>query len=486
VTVKRILAAAALVLVLAAFFGLYSTRLWDVDFWWHLAFGRVIVQTTALPVGDPFGVYPTVTGAGSTILKGYWLFQALFYAVFEGLGAGGIVALKAGILTSCLLVLHRRAISAGAHAAAAYLVTVLAGLVLTSFTGERPQLASFLFAGIVFLLLDRYRADGRERWLYGLPPLMLLWANCHGGVLLGAVLIAGFALALTVERWRAGSGDGGRARNVFLGIAGLSVAMAFASPVGWNVALTVLQQEGSTIRNRVSEYASPLELWRTVGLVQFYPYVLLVALALLSLYPLLRERRLPEAALILILAALGMRAYRYVPFFLLVGGPYVAAGLTRLGDRLLQRLPAIDALVAGAAAVAILLGARSGAMFQSGIEEERYPTGAVARLREAGAAGRVLTSFEWGGYVIWNLGGKLRPYVDSRNLDAAKFARYTHMIWATAQGLDVLARERFDYALVPRVSFVTRERYPLGAALSADPRWVLVYQDPKAMLFAAR
>jgi hypothetical protein len=409
--------------------------------------------------------------------------------VISTLGVGGIIALKAAILVGALLVLHRRAAAAGAHPAATWGVTVLAGLTLTKYDGERPQLLSFLFAALLFLLVERWRDGGGRRWLFAVPPLMLAWANCHGGSVLGAALLAAWAGLLVVER--RGAWPRGELR-LFLGVAAASAVLSLASPVGGDVLVTILGREGNAaIQGRVSEYASPLQLFRETGYWQFLPYAAFTGLALVSLLPMLRGRRWGEGALVLLLAALSARAFRYAPFLLLVAGPWVARGLTELPGRWRRVLPwgaAGDGAVAALAAVALAVGTACGAMFHFRVSEGRFPEQAVKALVDGGARGRVLTSFAWGTYVAWYLPGQLRPYVDSRVLafDVERFDRYTHMLYATPDGLDLLGRERFDFVLLPLASPWTGEGYPLLDVLRRDPRWALAHEDGTAALFVPR
>ena len=47
----------ALAALLVAFFGYFSVKVWDIDFWWHIAAGRNILATGTIPSVDPFGMY---------------------------------------------------------------------------------------------------------------------------------------------------------------------------------------------------------------------------------------------------------------------------------------------------------------------------------------------------------------------------------------------------------------------------------------------
>jgi hypothetical protein len=483
VTSRRLLAVSALGLLLLAFLALYTGEIWDPDLWWHLATGRHIVATGSIPSVDPFGVYTQTDPRALTILRCYWVMQVLLYGAAERLGIAGIIALRAAFLLGCLVVLHRRA-TALAHAAPSFLVVALAGLTLASFTNERPQLASFLLAGLVFLFLDRYEEEGREAWLYSVPATMLLWANCHGGVVLGAVLLLVYGAARIGTRWSAWAAGARRERNVFLTVMAVSLVLTLASPAGWNPFITVVQLEGTEFKHRVSEYASPLQLWRS-GMFDARWYAALLALAFPATLALLRDRQFGRAALVVLLGALSAGTYRYIPFFVLVAGPYVASGLARLAARVLPSERLVHAVVAFGAATALVIGIRDGSLFQGGVRQDAFPAGAVEELRSRGATGKMLSSFEWGGYVLWELGGRVRPYMDSRNLDMEKFARYTNLIWATPVGLRIFEDERFDLVLLPRGNRFTGEEYPLHRLLLLDPRWRLAREDANGRLFVS-
>ena len=201
---------------------------------------------------------------------------------------------------------------------------------------------------------------------------------------------------------------------------------------------------------------------------------------------LVRERRLERAALVLLLGGLSLTAFRYLPFFVLGAGPYVAVGLSRLSPRLLPASSLVEAVVAAGSAAALVLGVRGEWMFQRGVREGSVPLDAVAYLERAHASGKVLSAFEWGGYVIWGTEARVRPFVDARNLDERKFAEYTHMIWATQDGLRYFAREGFDYVLLPPGNRFTGEAYPLNVLLMRDAGWRLAYSDGTGFLFASR
>ena len=105
---KKFLKYFALAAILITFLGFFATRIWDVDFWWHISSGKYIVETRSLPDSDPFSVYTTAGARDNTILKSNWLGQVILFQVFNDFGEDGVILLKAAILTICLLIVYLR------------------------------------------------------------------------------------------------------------------------------------------------------------------------------------------------------------------------------------------------------------------------------------------------------------------------------------------------------------------------------------------
>ena len=83
----------------------------------------------------------------------------------------------------------------------------------------RPQLFSSVLFALLLLALSE-AARGRTRALIGVPVIMALWVNLHGGWLVGLGTLAIWLAVALVE-----PGQDWRRRAVFLGT-GLTAAMA--------------------------------------------------------------------------------------------------------------------------------------------------------------------------------------------------------------------------------------------------------------------
>ncbi|MEK7811570.1 MAG: hypothetical protein AAB278_07125, partial [Pseudomonadota bacterium] len=179
----------ALAALLVTFFGFFAVKVWDIDFWWHIAAGRNILETGVIPSVDPFGVYDAANVTGQTILKSQWLGQVLLYSIYRWFDLDGIILFRAALLTLCLAIVYLRCRLAGAVGLFSFAMTALAGLAIFHHTGERPQLFSFVYLSLIFLLFDSFVSNGKRWLLFGMPLLMLLWSNTHGGSVLGMVAL---------------------------------------------------------------------------------------------------------------------------------------------------------------------------------------------------------------------------------------------------------------------------------------------------------
>ena len=191
---------------MCVFFGVAFTQVYPADFWWHLRYGELILETGNIPATDPF----TFTALGTPYQYGYWLCAVLFAAVHRLAGIEGIVLLNALLFTAGfgLLLAACRTVAAGNLRAAAA-GTLLAFAVSVENWTVRPQSLSVVCFAATWLLLVRYATGrGRARSLVGLPLVMLVWANVHGAFFLGILLPAAVGMALAVRSRRAVAGAG--------------------------------------------------------------------------------------------------------------------------------------------------------------------------------------------------------------------------------------------------------------------------------------
>jgi hypothetical protein len=471
----------ALTALLITFFGFFSVKVWDIDFWWHIAAGRNILENGAIPSVDPFGMYDAANACGQTVLKSEWLGQVSLYSVYRWFGLDGIIYFRAGLLALCLAIVYFRCRLAASASPFALVIMALAGLAILHHTGERPQLFSFLFISLLFLLLDSFVRSGNHWALYGILPLMLLWSNTHAGVLMGVASLGLFSIGYVMEnRWAQGRFNTS-SNQLMVVVVFLSCIILVTAPNGLDTFKCIIFQQSGSIRETVSEYASPWELWP----VTLY-YWVFISVTLVSLPGFFSKAYLKQGSLVFVLGLISVLGYRYIPLFVLVAAPYVVGSLDRMLDRIRLPAAAIHLTVLVVALAILGYGFKQDKVFQHGLQEQRFPVGAVAFIKANKLGGKMFNSMNWGGYLLWNLSGTTNLFIDGRTLDPHRVAPYTNILWATHEGLRFFEQAHFDLVLVPPSNAFTGERYPIIAYLQNRPGWQVVYQDGLGYLFARR
>src|SRR5439155_25750048 len=115
-------------------------------------------------------------------------------------------------------------------------ITLFAAATSTVHWLARPHVFTFLGVAVFGAVLDGWHARRLSgRWLWLLPPAMALWANVHGGFLIGFLLIGAYAGA-DVLRALAGAdatAAGARRRLRSLApVAGATLAATALNPSG--------------------------------------------------------------------------------------------------------------------------------------------------------------------------------------------------------------------------------------------------------------
>jgi hypothetical protein len=186
------------------------------------------------------------------------------------------------------------------------------------------------------------------------------------------------------------------------------------------------------------------------------------------------------------LGGISVIGFRYIPMFILVAAPYVAASLNRMLGKLKLPTFAINISVLFIALAFLGYGYAQGKVFQHGLQEKRFPVKATAFIKANQLSGKMFNSMNWGGYLLWNLPSATTLFIDGRTLDPNRVAPYTNILWTTPEGVRFFEQANFDLVLMPYGNAFTKERYPLIAYLLKQPNWQVVYQDNSGYLFAKR
>jgi hypothetical protein len=432
------------------------------DGWYALLGGDVIIHH-GLPSHDAL----TVWGAGRRWVDQQWLAQLGYYGLYElgGLRVALIVnaAVVAGAYVAAVTLARRRG---GSRPAVAVVAAVAAVSIGVASSALRPQtLALPLFVTLSWLLIQDARSPSRR--VFWCIPLLALWANVHGSVTLGALLVV---VRVVVSAWSR--------RRLALeraAFAALAVGAQFASPyarhLGWYYRTILFNRE----------FAKFLPDWMPTALslrtVAFY------ALALATVFALARAPGLLtafERVALLLLLLLGIDASRGVTWFSLfavIVVPTVVAEAVPLRSPIVpHRL--VDAAVAAsgvASVVAVVLAAIQPSSWYS---RDYPPEGARAAAAAAGASGTVFANAAYADWLLFrepSLRGRVAYDARFELLPRGRLAQAAAVSIGRSDASRIL--RRFDVVVLRPVETELRdqlERTGVWRAVSSSSRVVVL------------
>ena len=265
-------------LVILAIVAMSTVNFAGPDLWRYLLGGRIFLTTGHLPLRDTF----SYTAYGLPWLQHEWLAQTIMTLFYAGLGGFGLKILKLGCDAAIICLLAAAMSETGAPARVQRPVLILVALALAPQMQFRPQLFTDVLLAVLVALMaaETYR---RSRRLWIAIPLFAVWANLHGGFVVGLAALALYAGAvMAFDLWaRHGLAHGARLTAITAGCA----AATLLNPFGINAWLIVLH----TVRDPfVSQYivewmSLPKVLAGSIGstaaVIYIIPILLVVALA---------------------------------------------------------------------------------------------------------------------------------------------------------------------------------------------------------------
>lgn len=161
----------------------------DGDTFWHIKAGSVMLEQQSLIDSDTF----SHTAFGTPWTAHEWLSEIIMATVHKIAGLEGVICFFL-FITSISFWLLYKITEKKANQWVTFGCVTLALAFSPSHMAARPHLFTWLFMLITLAILT----SGGKR-LFWLPVVMAVWANLHGGFILGLVLQIIFILGSTLE-----------------------------------------------------------------------------------------------------------------------------------------------------------------------------------------------------------------------------------------------------------------------------------------------
>ena len=315
---------------------------------WLAALGRDVTRAGSIPTGVPFAAAPTAHWHNAVVLA-----ELSFYGLHSLLGERGLMLAQLVAVAVAVIVLMQDARASGASPKSAGVAVLVAAIgAFSVLVIARVQLFSLvLFPVLMALLRSEARKPSRRIWLA--VPLIVLWTNLHGAVLIGVgITLVYLALSrFREDRWT----------SIAVGV-GVLVALCM-TPAG----LASVSYYQGLLTNEAA--ARGTELWAPFSLTAPLDLVLLISAIVLALQLRRCRPKLWELVVLVGLAGATIQASRsgvWLLFFLAVSA---ARGLRspRWWDWIMPPLAALASigLVAGIVRGPLVNGAGSAVIARS-------------------------------------------------------------------------------------------------------------------------
>jgi hypothetical protein len=431
----------------------------QTDTWWQLRAGQDMWASQTVLLRDVY----SHTADGAYWPNHEWLAELIFYVVHR---IGGFA----------LLTLFATALIAGGWALTwrltrgpvrqAFILTLIALIPSAVWWEPRPHAFSLLFIMTTVYLLAR-----RRYWW--IPPVFLVWANCHGGVLLGFVLLAAGGAAQVFLQPRL------LGRHLLLIV--LCAIAVTATPLGFGFWTEIPQSLGRINRYTLDEWMRPG--LTEVPMIPFWGIAIVFCIALARNVSTIRTASPEDATVYACALALlpgAVAAVRNVGPFLMIAVPALTSLLyahrePEAADR--DPRPVTNFALISVAVVAVALVLFSA--YRNRWPRLRWkpvPDAALAALQHC--PDNLYNRYDEGGYLLWFAQDR-KVFLDGRQDPYPPELVLEHIDVETGKrGHEpVFARHGIRCAFLPTVSPTATRLTSAGwKTLYRDARWV-VFRD---------
>jgi hypothetical protein len=462
-------------LLVGAVFGVVQSFNVDPDLWWHIKTGELVLSTHRWATTDPY----SFTAKGMPWMSCEWLGDVLFAAVYRMGGLRGLDALLVALASAVILALYAFATLRSGNSKAGFVAAaVLLTLANASFN-LRPQMMGYLFLILTLIVLERFR-QGKQRAVWMLPVLFMIWINSHGSWIIGLGVVAlyiacglvSFQLgSLEAQRWTTSE------RLRLETVLALSLAAVMITPYGVRLAgypFAVASSYPIAIASVLEWQVMPFNL---IGGKIFLAMVLGFVVVQMAFR---FSWRAYEILLFLFGTGMACLHVRFLLLFVPFFAPLFVTVLARWVpsyDRSKDKYRLNFAVIMGIA-IAMMHYFPSKTDMEKKVADQ-FPVHALEYIRQHPVPGPMFNSYGFGGYMIFS---GYKTFIDGRGElfeELGVFGPYMHITRLEPGTMKVLSSYGIQSCLMQRDE-------PLSTVLALLPDWKKVYSDNVSALYVKR
>ncbi len=408
-------------LVFTLFFAIFAMAVGpivDVDYWWHMKTGQLILDQRAIPRVDLW----SHTLAGHEWVTDEWLTEVFMYGLFRLWGSSGQILVFGAIAVLTWAPVYATCRDYGGSHVSASLATAIGAVSSAFLWNVRPIMVALLLFSWWLRALFLYRMRILDvAWIF--PLLTVVWVNAHGSFVLGlgVLVLVGIteALKYRLHPFAQAQMTLPRLKRYWKMVPVCFLATLINAHLqrAWTYPLETVTSVAQ--RSNILDWLSP-----NFHLLDMKFFEAMLFLAIVCLVLTRRRVDWTDGSLFLVFAYMSLESWRHIPYFAIALAPMLVRYLPLKRSKPIppSRLPlsraavnwAVVALVAAFLLSFRIVGPVREALAQP-LRAPQMPEGTVAFLREHRLPGNLFNNQPWGGYVIWNLAPKYRVFIDGRS-----------------------------------------------------------------------
>jgi hypothetical protein len=375
---------------------------WDLG--WHLAAGDLIRDQGSIPFHDPW----SFTSGGRQWFNLSWLWDVFASVLFQYANFSGLVLFVAACGAIIAEYLASVCLSSEASAIAVCISVLSACLFYPAFAAAYPNFylaASPNISTMLFSAIFYGECLKRTKRRFLLPAIMVLWANLHGGFLIGLIIVGIFCgVALLRRDW---------VNFKIYGFVGVGWFIAtLINPLGWHIYEGLASVLGHFSQAYITEW---WPYYRNVIVPGSIPGIIYI---LIFVWFELRygggARPIESRLLSWLFLFLGLYQFRYMSFFFI----FSTVPLARHLDRMLPKQPNDFGVQRSLLAAGIMLACGLPLIYMQidpalGLPQMLSEQD-VLYLRTHFSHARILNHWNYGGILIFRTRAAIPVLVDGR------------------------------------------------------------------------
>jgi len=420
------------------------------------------------------------TAYGMEWINHEWLTEILMWLVFSAFGSPGLLVGKMiiGLITVSLIsvISYNRKSNFLIYS----IVFVISVFIMSPGFMTRPQLATFLFTSLFFLVIHLY-LEKRINILWALPLIMILWVNSHGGFIIGGGILPIIVVMEYINCFIKNK-DSSHLHRLILWVL-ITEACILINPYGFD--LLVFLFKTLTLSRSITE-------WDAVSLFDLsYLRLKIFSICVILLFFIKRHKnRYWEIGIIIVSMLFAFLHQRHTPVFAILAAPFLAEKLSGIAETVKLNVKVISLFpkVVLSIFIAFIIGYQlfatidrhMKAEFNIIVDPNVYPVRAIQFLKVNDIKGNLLVPFDWGEYAIWKLYPDNRVSIDGR--------------FRTVYPEDVIndhfngakSEDGWNYLLNKySTDIILARRNSFSQRMIPDPSddWIYIYSDNISMIF---